>query len=381
MMKTTRIFKLNFFKQTKFYSTEIAQTSTTSSTSISEDQPNLTLGAKYLKEKMEKTRKLTTRDKEVRKYCTKMYNLQKKKNGEGALIVLNDMRILKIENDSRVYEHAINVLIRSKMIEKANELAKKMKQENMELSHSLLAFLVNGQKFSNPPNVSAAEEYFEEIEKNHKLSEVAISSMMNVYCRARDEENLLKLLQKAKALEKPLTEASYAPLIKYYSKIGNLEKCEEFLEEMKGNMIKTSRNVYSMLIQSCRMPEQKDKAIELFEEMKDLGIQRDEVIYQIIINQMLKAKDYGLVYEFYERMKIAKVKPQRQLMYHLLEACVQDNNNVTKARKIIKEMRDFGGFKDQDEKSISYLRRMRETITHNKMVHKETVRRAKRLQK
>jgi pentatricopeptide repeat protein len=378
-MKPTRIF--NFLKQTKFYTTEAVPTTSTTTKTISEEKTELTLGAKYLKEKMEKFKPLTPRDKEVRKYCTKMYNLQKKKNGEGALIVLNDMRILKIENDSRIYEHAINVLIRSKMINKANELAKKMKEENMELSYSLLAFLVNGQKFCNPPNVQAAEEYFHEIEKNHKLGEVAISSMMNVYCRARDEENLLKLLEKAKTMEKPLTESSYAPLIKFYSKTGNLEKCEQILEEMKGNMIATSRNVYSMLIQSCKMPEQKERAIELFEEMKDIGIQRDNVIYQIIINQMLKAKDYALVFEFYERMKIAKVKPQKQLMYHLLEACVQDNNNVTKARKIIKEMRDFGGFKEHDDQSISYIRRMREAVTHKKMVHKETVKRAIRLQK
>eukprot|EP01080_Neovahlkampfia_damariscottae_P001892 gene1892-1033_t len=346
-----------------------------------ENNENLTLGAEYLKKKFETKTPLTERQKEIRKYCTKMYRLQKQKNGDGAINVLDNMRILKVENDEAIYNHAINVLVRGKMIDKANEIAKKMKEENFKINQSLLAFLINGQKYSIPPKEKEAEEYFKELEQNYGLTETGVASLMNVYCRTRNEEGLLKLFEKVKGSELPLKESIYAPLIKFYSNKKQVEKCEELLEEMKENMIPFSRNVYSMLIQSCRMPEQKEKSIQLFEEMKDQGVRRDAIVYQVIIKQMILAKDFELVYEFYERMKIAKVKPQKQLLYHLLDTCVKDNLNVTKARRIIKEMKSFGGFTKHDAKSISYITLMRDTIRQRKRIFKETVKRSIRKEK
>jgi len=350
----------------------------------------------------------------LKKYLLKMWNFQKRKNAEGVMNTLDDMRILKVEPHFMIYCYAINAVVRGRRVDRANEIYQEMKEKGFTPPTTLLSFLIFSQRFAQPNvDLKMAQYYFDELvalhpNANGRAMIVAYTNLLTIYSRCDNEEGMLRvfndLQMEMNKIKTPETEISgtsannndsnngtsngkpandqirpsqyvYGAMMKLYSRRQELKKCLDLVNEMKLKGLKVNRVHYSMLMKSCRMPEEKEMMLQLFDDMRDLKIHRDLNNYGCVMSKLLQAGDYKRIYEYYDRLTLmSKLKPNRFIFNILLKAAELDNLDVGKMRHIMREMPNRGC--KIDDAVIEHLVRVRQIVRESKLVKRELIQRA-----
>lgn len=304
--------------------------------------------------------------------------------------IFNDMRILGVQKDARIYAAAIKSAIRLGEIDEAVQLLRIMvDDERMTASSTLYMRLIDACKFNQNPTM--AQTLFDELLKVHPqifqsanstdlLANRAFTMLINVYSRVSDARAAEKF-EEMKARGVKLTEISYGAVIKLFSRTRQFDKAFEYVQRMKDDGLSPNREIFNMLLRACNMPEDKHHATELFETMKLQGVARDSRTYTTIIDKMICCGDYDAAYKYYERMKEAKVRPRLHTYVLLLRGCVAQQD-IVRARGVLREARRWGLKPDSNDeimKSVEKIVSVRKEMRATRIMHVKAQRAARKV--
>lgn len=298
-------------------------------------------------------------------------------------LIFNDMRIFGVKKDGRIYAAAINTAIRLGEIDEAVRLLRTMvDEEHLAASPTIYAKLIDACKYNQNPDM--AQSLFDELlrvypnifAEDQRLAVRTFTVLINAFSRVSDPR-AIDAFNKMKEFGVKPNQVTYGALIKLFSRTREYNKAIEFVQQMKEDGLSPNREIFNMVLQSCNMPQDKQQAVELFENMKlQEGVLRDYRTYTAMIDKMACCADYDAAYKYYERMKQAKVKPRLHAYVLLLECCAAQQD-LTRARGLLREARRWGLKPDTNEVIMSAVEKM-VNLHKEKRAHRITQVKARR---
>ncbi|CAG8504809.1 13787_t:CDS:1, partial [Ambispora leptoticha] len=149
------------------------------------------------------------------------------------------------------------------------------------------------------------------------------------------------ILREMKLMGIKMDIATFAIMIRYYIRRGDMESATELFQKMIAKEIHPNKFVYSILIDGYIKQRKMDMAERVVEKMRKLGIAKDLKIYTSLINGYISVEEYGEAVREFAEMKHAGVEPDKITYTSLIEMYAK-NHDIETAQSIFDYMQAKG---------------------------------------
>lgn len=231
--------------------------------------------------------------------------------------------------DQLIYAAMIDVYIQNGMIEKAETILKNLQNEiklENEIIPELAAPLIR--LAEERGDIDSAKKIFKQVKEAGKADIVLHTQLLSIYEKHDLFEEGMKLIDEM--IETATNdERSYARMIFFCGKAGNIQKAEEIFYEAKKKF--SSGLIYSAMISVYYKEKEYDKASEIFFNMPDNVSNKDEV-EDLFIEVLRKKKKYEKVIERCEEIIKHEKKMERKIKALIIKGyALKDSGRVGEA--------------------------------------------------
>jgi pentatricopeptide repeat protein len=255
-------------------------------------------------------------------------------------LVKKDSQEIKI--DEVLFNSVLDICIKNKNIEKAQEIFNEMK--NGEIIPSVITYSIMIKGYGNEKNLEKCYELYQELISNNLIpNEVIYGCLMNCAVKCSNFELMVEIYEKMNKLNIKMNSILYTTLIKGFAKMKKYENSFAiydsitFEEKEKANII-----LFNAILDVCAESENYEKLISIFNEIED---EKNEnfpnanlLTYSSVIKGMIKAQKFNEAYRTYTKLRQSNIKLD-EIVYNVMIDGFAEAGEKEKAENLFIEMK------------------------------------------
>ncbi|CAJ1958015.1 unnamed protein product [Sphenostylis stenocarpa] len=199
------------------------------------------------------------------------------------------------------FNRLIDVLCKSKCVEKAHEVFDKMRKLGLEPDIKSYTILLEG--WSQLQNLIKLNEVCREMEdKGFQIDVVAYGIIINAYCKAKKFDETIGLYHEMKAKGVRPSPHVYCTLINGLGSDKRLNQALEFFEVSKASGFAPEAPTYNAVVGAYCWSLQLDDAYRMVGEMKKCGVGPNSRTFDIILHHLIKGRRIEEACSVFRRM-------------------------------------------------------------------------------
>eukprot|EP00933_Yihiella_yeosuensis_P038095 TRINITY_DN3205_c0_g2_i1.p1 TRINITY_DN3205_c0_g2~~TRINITY_DN3205_c0_g2_i1.p1 ORF type:complete len:631 (+),score=125.13 TRINITY_DN3205_c0_g2_i1:183-2075(+) len=253
-----------------------------------------------------------------------------------ALSLLQDMRTLKIETDSVVYNTALGVLVSAHQVDQARALLDEMQDSGKVTDVVTYNTLAKG--YIKESRLDACLELYEQMQKRGIApSQVTYGIMLDGCINENRVEKAAEIFETMKKDGCAMNTVLYTTLIKGFARAGQIDQATKVFDEMRSERsIAPDLITFSILIKATCDAGRLEAALRLLMAMKGLSLRADEIVYNNLLGGCIKDSNTNLAKRLYADMVSDGIKPSNatfSIMIRLYAQCKMLDEAVELLRK------------------------------------------------
>eukprot|EP00933_Yihiella_yeosuensis_P049071 TRINITY_DN4565_c0_g3_i1.p1 TRINITY_DN4565_c0_g3~~TRINITY_DN4565_c0_g3_i1.p1 ORF type:complete len:649 (+),score=147.30 TRINITY_DN4565_c0_g3_i1:181-2127(+) len=225
-----------------------------------------------------------------------------------AVQIVEDMRKLKIEIDSVVYNTVLSALVTAGKIDKAREILDQMLF--LGDAADVITYNTLSKGYVKAGRMNDCFELCKQMrERGIKPSQVTYGIMLDGCINDNQLDRAAEVFETMKKEGCTMNTVLYTTLIKGFSRAGEVNKATEIYEQMRKERCVPDVITFSILIKAHCDARQLQAALQLFAAMKDLRLRADEVVFNHLLGGCVEEGNAELAKRLYAEMISAQIKP------------------------------------------------------------------------
>ncbi|XP_030967398.1 pentatricopeptide repeat-containing protein At3g61520, mitochondrial [Quercus lobata] len=242
-----------------------------------------------------------------------------------------------VEPDAIMYNTLIDGLCKVGRQEEGLSLVEQMRSQNGCAPNTVTYnCLIDG--FCKSGEIERAQELFDQMNRESVFPNViTLNTLIDGMCRHGRINSAVEFLNDMQSKGVKGNAVTYAILINAFCNVNNIDKAMEFFDQMSNSGCSPDAIVYYTLISGLSQAGRMDDASSVVSKLKEVGFCLDTVCYNVLIGGFCKKNKLDKAYETLKEMEEAGVKPD-SVTYNTLISYLSKTGNFTTAHRVMRKM-------------------------------------------